>query len=339
VKARIQRLVQRAQATLPARVLIAYGESQASNYALALAFAGFMAMFPMMLGALSILGLAIRDPATEAHIQSLVLQVFPASAQPELEKALHGVKQSWGWLGIVSLAGLLWSAGSIFATMEFALTQIFGSKQRDMLRQRLMGLVMMLLLVAAIVVTVAINAVPAFFPLASWITWIIGFVAGAVVMIALLVALYRFVPNRTFRFTDVLPGAVLAGLLIEALSFAFPLYAKIAGGFNTYGAQFALFFLLATWFYLLSQLVLLGAVFNRFRLGEPATLGIVASPMHLSRNKGKPVESIKEKQAESAPPEPPRRSIFQRAALAAVVAVALAAGVVRRRRPKTVNQG
>jgi len=237
VKARIQRLVQRAQATLPARVLIAYGESQASNYALALAFAGFMAMFPMMLGALSILGLAIRDPATEAHIQSLVLQVFPASAQPELEKALHGVKQSWGWLGIVSLAGLLWSAGSIFATMEFALTQIFGSKQRDMLRQRLMGLVMMLLLVAAIVVTVAINAVPAFFPLASWITWIIGFVAGAVVMIALLVALYRFVPNRTFRLTDVLPGAVLAGLLIEALSFAFPLYAKIAGGFMVLPAQ------------------------------------------------------------------------------------------------------
>lgn len=340
MKRRIQRLVERAQATVPARVLIAYGESQASNYALALAFAGFMAMFPMILGALSIIGLAIRDPATEAHLQSLVLQVFPASAQPELQKALNGVKQSAGWLGLVSFAGLLWSASSIFATMEFALTQIFGTRQRDMLRQRAMGLVMMLLLVVAILVTVGINSAVAFFPLASWVTWVIGFVAGAGVMVALLLALYRFVPNRSFRVRDVLPGALLAGVLVEVLSFAFPLYAKIAGSFNTYGAQFALFFLLATWFYLLSQLVLLGAVYNRFRLGEPVKPGLVASPMHESRDRDRPVDSIKQQQAEAAAPsEPPRRSIFQRAALGLVVAAALAAGVARRRRPKSTISG
>ncbi len=304
MKARVQRLIKRAQATLPARVLSVYGESQAGNYALALAFAGFMAMFPMMLGALSIIGLAIRDPQTEAHFQLLVLQFFPASAQPELQKALSGVKQSAGWLGLVSLGGLLWSASSIFATMEFALTQIFGTKQRDMLRQRLMGLVMMVLLVVAIVATVGINSAAAFIPLASWGAWVIEFIAGALVMVALLVALYRFVPNRTFRLGDVLPGALVAGVLIELLSLAFPLYAKVAGNFNTYGAQFALFFLLATWFYLLSQLVLLGAVYNRFRLGEPVKLGILASPMRESREKAKPVEVIKQEQIE--PPSPAR---------------------------------
>ena len=307
MKARVQRTIKRAQATLPARVLTAYGESQAGNYALALAFAGFMAMFPMMLGALSIIGLAIRDPQTEAHFQLLVLQIFPGSAQPELQKALSGVKESAGWLGLVSLGGLLWSASSIFGTMEFALTQIFGTKQRDMLRQRLMGLVMMLVLVVAIVATVGINAAAAFIPLASWGTWVIDFIAGALVMVALLVALYRFVPNRTFRLVDVLPGALIAGVLIELLSLAFPLYATVAGRFNTYGAQFALFFLLATWFYLLSQLLLLGAVYNRFRLGEPKKLGIVASPMRESRDKAKPVEAIKEMQAEPVAPEAPRR--------------------------------
>ena len=307
MKARIQRTIKRAQATLPARVLTAYGESQAGNYALALAFAGFMAMFPMMLGALSIIGLAIRDPQTEAHFQLLVLQIFPGSAQPELQKALSGVKESAGWLGLVSLGGLLWSASSIFGTMEFALTQIFGTKQRDMLRQRLMGLVMMLVLVVAIVATVGINAAAAFIPLASWGTWVIDFIAGALVMVALLVALYRFVPNRTFRLVDVLPGALIAGVLIELLSLAFPLYATVAGRFNTYGAQFALFFLLATWFYLLSQLLLLGAVYNRFRLGEPRKLGIVASPMRESRDKARPIEAIKEKQADPVAPEARRR--------------------------------
>jgi membrane protein len=292
----MRRLIERARESLPFRVVGAFGASQASNYASALAFAGFIAMFPMILGALSILGLAIRDPGTEARFQTLILQIFPGNAQPELQSAIIGVKQSAGWMGLLSLLGLLWAAGGIFSTMEFALTQIFGTKQRDMLRQKAMGLLMMLVLVVAIVMTVGANAIVAFLTLPF--AWVFSFVIGAAVMVALLALLYRFVPNRTFDLRDVLPGALLAGVLIEVLSLGFPLYARFAGHFNTYGAQFGLFFLLATWFYLLSELLLLGAVFNRFRLGEPATRGLIASPMHESRELKSPVEAIKREKAE-----------------------------------------
>jgi len=328
---------------------MAYGESQASNFALALAFAGFMSMFPMILGALSLLGLAVRDPATQEHVRLLILQSFPGSAQGEMVKALNGVKSSAGLLGIVSLGGLLWSASSIFSTMEFALTEIFGTRQRDMVRQRLMGLVMMLVLVVAIGVMALVNSVAAFVPFA----WIISLAAGAVIMVALLVALYRFVPNRTFRLREVLPGAILAGVLIEVLALVFSQYARFAGHFNTYGAQFGLFFLLATWFYFLSQIVLLGAVFNKFRLGRPDAEGIVASPAHQSRDKKPAAEAISDRRRPEdgraaghgdAEPEGrkavrpvPRRSIFQRAALVAVVGVAVAAGAVRRRRPRAAG--
>jgi membrane protein len=298
----------------------------------------FLAMFPMMLGALAIIGLATRAPATEAHFQNLVVQRFPASAQPELSSALHGLKQSAGWMGLVSIGGLMWSASSIFASMEFALTEIFGTKQRDMLRQKLMGLVMMLLLGAAIVVMVAANAAAAFAAHAAGtfvpFAWIASLVVGAVVMIALLTMLYRFVPNRTFALREVLPGALLAGLLIEVLSLAFPLYARVAGGFNTYGAQFGLFFLLATWLYLLSELLLLGAVYNRFRMGEPVKEGLIASPKHESLESKRPVEAIKQKKVEPSEAGEPRRrrprSLFHRAAPGVVKAVVVA-GVVRRR--------
>jgi membrane protein len=289
----VRRLIKRAQRSLPLRVITAFGESQASNYAAALAFAAFLAMFPMMLGALSIIGLAIRDPATEVRFQSFILQMFPGDAQPELQHAIRGVKQSAGWLALVSLGGLVWSASGIFATMEFALTQIFGTKQRNMLRQKLMGFVMMMLLVAALGVTVAANAAAGFLANHIPYAWVLSFVIGAAVMIVLLVLLYRFVPNRTFTLRDVLPGAVLAGVLIEVLSLAFPLYTRIAGSFNTYGAQFALFFLLATWLYLLSEMLLLGAVYNRFRLGQPDTKGLIASPERESHEPERPVDVIK----------------------------------------------
>jgi membrane protein len=278
---------------IPFRVVALYGESHASNYAAALAFAAFLAMFPMMLGVLSIIGLAIRDPATEARFQNLILQVFPGNAQPELQSAIRGVRQSAGWFGLISLGGLVWSASGIFATMEFALTRIFGTKQRAMLRQRLMGFVMMMLLVVALGITVAADVAAGYLSPYVPFAGVLSFAIGAAVMVVLLVLLYRFVPNRKLSLREVLPGALLAGLLIEALSLGFPLYARFAGSFNTYGAQFALFFLLATWLYLLSQVLLLGAVYNRFRLGQPATRGLIASPSRQSHEPERPVEVIK----------------------------------------------
>jgi membrane protein len=281
---------------LPVRVLVAYGDSQAGNYALALAFTCMLAMFPLVLGVLSLVGFAIRDPATEARAQTLIINLFPGAAQPQLLDALHGVKRSAGWMGMLSIAGLLWSAGSIFSTMEFAFTQIFGTRQRDMVRQKVMGLVMMVLFVVAVGVTVAANAVAALFPFA----WVSGFVVGSAVMVGLLVMLYRFVPNRTFEVRDVVPGAMLAGILIEVFSLGFPLYVRLAGGFNTYGAQFGLFFLLAAWFYVVSELILLGAVYNRFRLGQPTTKGLVASPMRESREVRRPIEVIRDSKSRPA---------------------------------------
>src|ERR1700730_10109235 len=329
----MRRLIARARNSVPMRVLAAYGESHASNYAAALAFAAFLAMFPMMLGALSIIGLAIRDPATEARFQIFILQIFPGSAQPELQSAIHGVKQSAGWLGLVSLGGLIWSAGGIFATMEFALTQIFGTKQRDMLRQKLMGFVMMFLLLIALAVTVAADSAAGYLSQYMPFAWVLSFVIGAAVMVTLLVLLYRFVPNRTFDLREVLPGALLAGVLIELLSFGFPLYARYAGSFNTYGAQFGLFFLLATWLYLLSQLLLLGAVFNRFRLGQPVTKGLIASPAVESREVEKPVDVINRKNVRSSTkqpvPEAKHRSVAQRAGLLVLLGGAVAGGVLR----------
>src|ERR1019366_934708 len=122
-----------------------------------------------------------------------------------------------------------------------------------MLLQKLMGFVMMMLLVVALGITVAANAAAGYLSPYVPFAWVLSLAIGAAVMVVLLVLLYRFVPNRTFSLREVLPGALLAGVLIEALSLGFPLYARFAGSFNTYGAQFGLFFLLATWLYLLSQ--------------------------------------------------------------------------------------
>ena len=332
------------QSWLPVRVLSAFGASQASNYASALAFNAMLAMFPLILGVLAVIGLSIRDPAIELRFQELIVQSFPGSAQPEMLKALHGVKQSAGWLGIVSIGGLIWSASGVFATMEFVFAEIFGIKQRDFVRQKAMGFVMMFALVVAVGLTVAANSLAGVLP--NTVSWLVSFPFGALVMVVLLVLLYRLVPNRAFGLRDVLPGALLAGVLIEVMSLAFPLYARISGGFNSYGKEFALFFLLAAWFYLLSNLILLGAVYNKFRLGEPIDLGLIASPSHQSRPVRRPHEVIKQEQrkmqsqqSEQAPepPERPKPRFGRRAAGYVVVGFAIVTRLFRRRGSHSID--
>ena len=179
--------------------------------------------------------------------------------------------------------------------MEFALTQIFGTTSVNLLSHTLMGFVTMMLMVVALGITVAANAAAGYLSNYVPYAWVLSFVVGAAVMVVLLLLLYWFVPNRTFKLREVLPGALLAGVLIEVLALGFPLYARFAGSFNTYGAQFGLFFLLATWLYLLSQLLLLGAVFNQLRLSQPVTKGLIAIPADESRATERATDVIQRK--------------------------------------------
>jgi membrane protein len=288
------------RSSLPAKTIKAYGASKVGNFGAGLAFNAFLTMFPLVLGILSIIGLVIHDPGMQEKFQSALVGVFPADAHAELLSALGGVKQHAGLLGLVSVIGLIWSGTGLFASMEFALTQIFGTTQRDMLRQRLMGLIMMIIFLFAVVVAVAANNAATFLPFMPYT----GFLIGTIAMVGLLIAIYRFVPNRTFGLKDVWPGAVLAGILLEVLTLAFPIYSKVAHGFNSYGQQFALFFLLATWLYFFSQILLLGAVFNRVRvIREPQARGLAATEPGRGEAPPRPVDAIKQQQERDESPE------------------------------------
>ena len=267
-------LLERLKNSYPGRLLQAYGTTQGGNYAGSIALSMFMSMFPLMLGVLAIVGLVIRDPATQRHVTAGLLSFFPSDAGAALGKTLAGVKQHSGLLGILGLLGMLWSGTSIFTTMEWALDRIFGAPQRDFVRQRLMGLVMTALFAAVILLSVAVNSALSVVKEVPFLSPVIG----VVIWVAFMIAIYRVVPHRTFKVSEIWRGALLAGVLMEVLSLLWPVYTHFTHDFGTYGASFALFFLLATWLVFLSQLILLGAVANRMALGEPITSGPVADP-------------------------------------------------------------
>lgn len=299
----MHQLLARLKDSAPARALKAYGDAHAGNYANGLAFTAFLSMFPIILGLLVVIGLVVRSPAVQSHVQSVIVSIFPSDAGPQVKQALNGVSRASGPLGAVSLLGLLWGGSSFFGNVEFALTQIFGTRQRDTLRQRAMGAVMLVIFLVAVLLAVAANSAAA----ASPVGVVIGLVVGTAVLVLLVGAVYRFVPNRTFTFRQVLPGALVAGACIEVFTLVFPLYAKLMHGFNSYGQQFALFFLLAAWLSFLSQFILLGAVVVRMRHGAPSDEGLVSAPESDSRDIERPSDAVEEQQR-SLPGRPAERT-------------------------------
>ena len=246
----------------PLDVITTYLASHAADHAAGLAFNAFLSIFPLILGLIAVVGLFPRSDEIKGVVEKVLVVAFPPSEQAGMLRTFQHTKASAGTLALVSFLALVWSGTNLFASMEFALNQIYLCASRPFWRTRLMGLAMLVVFFAAVGVSVGLSTALATAPERA----VLGLVFGWLVMTGVLMIIYRFVPNRRIRFYEVWRGALAAGLLIELLTFAFPIYVHLTHGLTNYGRTFGFLFVLGTWIYLLSLVLLLGAVMNRMRL-------------------------------------------------------------------------
>lgn len=187
---------------------------------------------------------------------------------------IRGVSDVSGALTIVGLVGMAWSASAMFGAVRKSLNIAWNTDvRRPLVQQKLLDLGMVLGLGAMLGLSVAGTAALRTFrelsddalgPLSTGtgLFWsILPFVLPAIFSFTVFLLLYRFVPNVETHFRDVLPGALLATVLFEALKNGYALY--IASFNNFAGAYGALggILLFLLWTYLSSSILLLGAEF------------------------------------------------------------------------------
>jgi membrane protein len=186
-------------------------------------------------------------------------------------QALTGVQNQAGWLAVVGLLGLVWGGSALFGMMDQAFACVYRTRPRPFIRQKLMGIGMIALFTVLTGVAVLTSSLlptlknlpnipyrltQGVAPLALQV--VIGVAAGFL----LYLAIYFFVPNRKRAFRAVWPGALLAGLLFEAVTLIFPIYLSLNQGINAYGKTFGLFFVLMTFFFFVGLITMLGAELN-----------------------------------------------------------------------------
>ena len=255
--------------TVPGRLLRKFGEDQAPNQAVLVAWNTFFAMFPIVLVVLAVLGLVLNlFGVGEDRIQSFVVQLFPGQGQ--IGDALSSVKKSTGLVFVIGFAGLIWAGTNLFGALERAFDVIFHAKPRDFIHGRLMAIAMIGVFTVLSAVAVGSAAV---LPLLGRVPGIPSFLTSSLVFVLqpvvgvgsgflLFFAIYFVVPNRRLKASAVWPGALFAGIAFEALSLAFPTYVRFTGGSQHYGATFGLLFVILNYFYFVGLITLLGAELN-----------------------------------------------------------------------------
>jgi membrane protein len=262
----------------PRSILGQFNAAGGSLLAEGLAYSALFAGLTGLLFAVGILGYLVPDESARRPI----IDAFNgqlASLAPAVGTALDTISRNAGTFSLVGLAGLAWGASHFYGALDEAIGRVFAlAPARGALDRILRGFVSVLLLVGGLFSGIAISAIQAF--VSDGIGTGVGadearaleagggIVLTAVAVIAAVAIVYRIVPNTHVPLRALRLPAVVAGLILTALTRILVFLAPIlTGGLSVFGSVAAVFAALA-WLHLAFQVLLLGAAWTSMRLAE-----------------------------------------------------------------------
>ncbi|MDX6692386.1 MAG: rane protein [Solirubrobacteraceae bacterium] len=265
-------------ATITKRTLIAFYNDQLTHHAAALTYYGLMSLFPVVLLALSLLGLVGEYPRTYDAIMGYLRDVAPRSVIVPLDSSLRGALQSKGTAAtalVISVAVALYGTTGTLEATRRAMNVIWETDGgRTFLRRKTIdvlstAVLMTLVLVSLVMVFIGgsfardLLGFIGFGPSAGGI-WDVARWPGALAVVMLVFAfIYYVTPDvkqRSYR--SVVPGAIAGVALWLAASFGFATYVSSVTDIGAIYGAFAGAIVLVAWLWLTNVALLFGAELN-----------------------------------------------------------------------------
>jgi membrane protein len=266
------------------RALVAkFFADRGTHLAAMVAYFALLSFVPLTFLALALLGLVHRADASDFLVRELS-RAFPTTSLDAILRLVHRVQDNAATLGIVGGVALLWSSLSLFSALESAFNIVYGRPNRSFLHGKGVAAVVMVatitmlfasLVVGALGVEVVKHYAPGFVG-SSVVGYVLSIAASLAGVFLFVLAAYRLLTNAEVTTRDVLPGAILAAIVLEASFQIVPLFVRLADispVLRVLGGPV----ILLIWLYVMANVIVFGAELNwwlseRRALREPAPL-------------------------------------------------------------------
>ncbi|MGA2470869.1 MAG: YihY/virulence factor BrkB family protein [Solirubrobacteraceae bacterium] len=224
---------------------------------------GFVALFPLLLLLVSVLGFVLQgDPGAAATITNSGLKAFPIiGSSLRAGSRLHG---SAAGVAIGGAGALLAGLGvTVVAQTMFNQVHSVPHKRRpNFLQARVRGIGLVALVGSVQIITTALAGLVSAGLVGVWLV-VAGVAASLACNFAVFFAVFRLLTDRRVKTSELWPGIVLASVGWEALQSVGGIYVKhvLHGATATYGV-FATVIGLLAWLFLGARLVVYSAELN-----------------------------------------------------------------------------
>jgi membrane protein len=236
-----------------------------------IAYFALLSFVPLLFLTVSLLGLAGR-PDESSYLVTELKRAFPGSSVSSIVRTVRAIQNHATALGIVGGAALLWTSLSLFSVLESAVNIVYGQPNRSFLRGKLMAVALMVLSLVMLFVGLLVGSFgfdllkryAAGFAGNSYVAYGLSVAVSLLAVFVFLVAVYYFLTNVEHSFTDVLPGAVVSAIVLEASFQVLPVYVRFSSNvvaLKAFGGPA----LLLVWLYVMANVIVFGAEVNWWR--------------------------------------------------------------------------
>ncbi|MDX6486101.1 MAG: rane protein [Gaiellaceae bacterium] len=252
------------------------------------AYFALLSFVPLTFLSLSLLGLVHRADASDFLVKELS-RAFPSSSLKNILSLVHQVQDNAATLGIIGGVALLWSSLSLFSALESAFNIVYGKPNRPFLKGKGIAAIVMVATITTLFASLVIGALgvevvkryaPGFVS-NSIIAYVVSIAVSLLGVFAFVLAAYRLLTNTEVSARDVLPGAVIAAIVLEASFQVVPFFVRLAD-VNPVLRVLGGPVILLLWLYVMANVIVFGSEVNwwfserRALRREPAPLDGVA---------------------------------------------------------------
>ena len=233
-----------------------------------IAYFALLSLVPLVFLALALFGLAGRADESSYLVQELQT-MFPSRSFEQIVGVVRAIQDNAATLGLLGGPLLAWSSLSLFSALESAFNIVYGRPNRSFLHGKLLAVVLLLgslvvLFVGLVVGTVGFEFLTRYAGGVidnEYVAYVLSVALSSVAVLIFVVAIYYLLTNTKLAVREVLPGAVLATVVLQASFQVLPLYLRLTDDLVALQAFGGLPILLV-WLYVMANVIVFGAEVN-----------------------------------------------------------------------------